>query len=148
MVVLIGRLHKVPRGTAITVRREVKAELYVSLDRHADVRHGEGQVIRELDRGDVVGEMGMLRQRPRSADVGATEDLEYLVLDGRFPRRLRRQYPRIASTVFLNLMRILSDRLGSTTDALTAAPHAADSTAAARTWVATTSRSRGWRPPA
>jgi hypothetical protein len=40
------------------------------------------------------------------------------VLDQRFLQRLRRQYPRTAATVFLNMTRILSDRLESTTDAL------------------------------
>jgi hypothetical protein len=46
----------------------------------------------------VVGGIGLVRQRPRSADVIAAEDVEYLVLDGRFLQRLRQGYPRIAST--------------------------------------------------
>jgi CRP-like cAMP-binding protein len=66
----------------------------------------------------VIGEMGLVRKRPRSADVIVAESTEYLVLDERFLRRLRRQYPRIAATVFLNLTRILSDRLEITTDQL------------------------------
>jgi CRP-like cAMP-binding protein len=91
----------------------------VLLNGRAEVHLREGEpTIRAFGRGDVVGEMGLVRQRPRSADVIAAEDVEYLVLDGRFLRRLRQRYPRIASTVFLNLTRILSDRLESTTDAL------------------------------
>ena len=38
------------------------------------------------------------------------------MLDGGFLDRIRRQYPRIAATVFLNLTRILSDRLETTTE--------------------------------
>ncbi|MGH7339947.1 MAG: cyclic nucleotide-binding domain-containing protein, partial [Candidatus Rokuibacteriota bacterium] len=107
-------------GTLITRRGDVKPELYVLLNGRADVCRGDaGQVIRTLARGDVVGEMGLVRRRARTADVVAAEDTDYLVLDARFLQRIRRQYPRTAATVFLNLTRILSDRLESTTDALT-----------------------------
>jgi predicted RND superfamily exporter protein/CRP-like cAMP-binding protein len=122
IVVLMAHLASAPRGTFLTRRGEMKAELYVLLNGRADVRRGEdGGVIRSLGRGDVIGEMGLVRQRPRSADVVLAEETEYLVLDERFLRRLRRQYPRIAATVFLNLTRILSDRLEMTTDQLVSA---------------------------
>jgi predicted RND superfamily exporter protein len=123
LVVLMGRLESATRGAFITRRGEVKHELYVLLNGRAEVHLRERErAIRTFGRGDVVGEMGLVRQRPRSADVIAAEDVEYLVLDGRFLQRLRQRYPRIASTVFLNLTRILSDRLESTTDALSEVP--------------------------
>jgi CRP-like cAMP-binding protein len=71
-----------------------------------------------MGRGDEIGEMGLVRQRPRSADVVVVEEVEYLVLDEGFLQRLQRRHPRIAAKVFLNLTRILSDRLESTTDQL------------------------------
>ena len=80
-------------------------------------------MIRTLGRGDVIGEMGLVRQRPRSADIIVDQDTEYLVLDGGFLDRLQRRHPRIAAKVFLNLTRILSDRLESTTDELARALH-------------------------
>ncbi len=120
LVVLMGHLEAATHGTLITRRGDVKAELYVLLNGRAEVRRGDGgPPIRTLTRGDVVGEMGLVRRRARSADVVAAEDTDYLVLDQRFLQRIRRQYPRTAATVFLNLTRILSDRLESTTDALT-----------------------------
>ena len=119
LVVLMGHLESATRGTFIARRGDVKPELYVLLNGRADVHHGDGgPLIRTLTRGDVVGEMGLVRLRARSADVVAAEDTDYLVLDQRFLHRLRRQYPRTAATVFLNLTRILSDRLEATTDAL------------------------------
>jgi predicted RND superfamily exporter protein len=118
IVVLMGRLEAADAGAFITRFGEVKAELYVLLSGHADVRREGGPVIRTLGRGDVVGEMGLVRESPRTADVIASEHLDYLTLDRRFLARLRRRYPRIAATVFLNLTRILSDRLESTTDTL------------------------------
>jgi CRP-like cAMP-binding protein len=82
------------------------------------VRRNGGPPIRTLERGDVVGEMGLVRRRVRSADVVVAEDTDYLVLDAHALQRLRDQYPRTAAVMFLNLTRILSDRLESTTDAL------------------------------
>jgi preprotein translocase subunit SecF len=118
IVVLMAHLASAPRGTYLTRRGEMKQELYVLLSGRGNVCRPDGGVIRSLGRGDVIGEMGLVRQRPRSADVVLAEETEYLVLDDRFLRRLRRQYPRIAATVFLNLTRILSDRLETTTHQL------------------------------
>jgi predicted RND superfamily exporter protein len=116
IVVLTGRLASAEPGELITRKGEVKSELYVLLNGAADVRDSSrGTSIGTLGRGDVIGEMGLVRDLPRSADVLATETTEYLVLDGTFLNRLRRQYPRIAATVFLNLTKILSDRLERTT---------------------------------
>jgi predicted RND superfamily exporter protein/CRP-like cAMP-binding protein len=122
LVVLMGQLRSVAAGTPITRRGELVPEAYVLLNGQANVyRPGSDRSIRTLNRGDIVGEMGLVRRQPRSADVISAGDLEYLVLDERMLQRLRRRYPRIAATVFYNLTRILSDRLETTTDALAAA---------------------------
>jgi len=119
IVVLMAKLASADPGTHITRRGELKEELYVLLNGIVDVRRSEGEsVIRSLGRGDVIGEMGLVRHRPRSADVVVRETTEFLVLDGAFLDRIQRRYPRIAAKVFLNLTRILSDRLESTTEAL------------------------------
>ena len=124
IVVLMARLAAAQPGEHITRRGEMKAELYVLLNGRADVRSGPHEpVIRSMGRGDVIGEMGLVRQRPRSADVVVAEPSEYLVLDRGFLVRLQRRHPRIAATVFLNLTRILSDRLENTTDQLMRASH-------------------------
>ncbi|MBI1818323.1 MAG: MMPL family transporter [Deltaproteobacteria bacterium] len=125
LVVLMGHLEAVKHGAYITRRGEIKPELYVLLNGRAEVQREGGLVIRTMGRGDVIGEMGLLRKQPRSADVIAGEDMDYLVLDERFLQRIQRRYPRIAAKVFLNLTRILSDRLESTTDALAAMPRVA-----------------------
>ena len=94
------------------------------LNGRADVRLGPQEpVIRTMGRGDVIGEMALVRARPRSADVIVAQSVEYLVLDRGFLDRLQRRHPRIAAKVFLNLTRILSDRLESTTDQLSRATH-------------------------
>jgi predicted RND superfamily exporter protein len=119
IVVLMGRLHSASPGTFIARRGELKPEMYVLLRGKVEVLGGSGQApIRSMGRGDEIGEMGLVRQRPRSADVVVVEEVEYLVLDEGFLKRLQRRHPRIAAKVFLNLTRILSDRLESTTDQL------------------------------
>jgi predicted RND superfamily exporter protein len=123
LVVLMGELREVQKGAAITRRGELVPEAYVLLSGTAEVfRPGHDRPIRVLGRGDIVGEMGLVRKRVRSADVIAADQLEYLVVDERMLNRLRRRYPRVAATVLYNLTRILSDRLETTTDALAAAP--------------------------
>jgi CRP-like cAMP-binding protein len=64
----------------------------------------------------VFGEMALVRHIERSADVVAADSVEVLAVDERFIRRLQSRYPRIAAKVFLNLTRILSDRLQRTTE--------------------------------
>jgi len=77
--------------------------------------------VHKLERGDVFGEMGLVRRQKRTADIVAVEDLELLAVDQRFLERLQRRYPRIAATVFLNLTRILSDYVERTTKQIAAA---------------------------
>jgi CRP-like cAMP-binding protein len=86
--------------------------MYLVLEGKAEVRGTEGEtVLASLRRGDVLGEMALLRSAVRSADVVATGDVEVLVIDEDFLRRLRGRYPGFASRFFLNIARILSDRL-------------------------------------
>jgi CRP-like cAMP-binding protein len=59
----------------------------------------------------VFGEMGLIRHHQRTADVIAAEDVEVLVVNERFLTRMQRRYPRIGAKVFLNVAKILSDRL-------------------------------------
>jgi CRP-like cAMP-binding protein len=46
----------------------------------------------------------------------AAEPVEVLAVDENFLRRLQLRYPRIAAKVFLNLTRIVSDRLQRMTE--------------------------------
>ena len=55
--------------------------------------------------------MGLIRHHERTADVIATEDVEVLTVNERFLTRIKRRYPHIASEIFFNISKILSDRL-------------------------------------
>lgn len=120
IAVLLGTLQTVPAGQAAVRQGEMGEAMYVIINGRADVivaaPDGHRRHLRQLGRGDVFGEMGLVRRQKRTADVLAVDDLELLAVDERFLERLQRRYPRIASTIFLNLTRILSDHLERTTE--------------------------------
>lgn len=125
IAVLLGTLQNVAAGQAAVRQGEMGEAMYVIINGRADVivegPDGQRQHVRRLGRGDVFGEMGLVRRQQRTADVVAIDDLELLAVDERFLERLQRRYPRIAAAVFLNLTRILSDYLETTTKRFAAA---------------------------
>src|SRR5438094_607996 len=124
IVVLMGELRHFQPGEAIVRRGERGDEMYVIIEGTTEVLAGDGsgrQRINQLRRGDVFGEMGLVRRAERTADVVAAGAVDVLALDERFLRRIQNRYPRIASKVFLNLTRILSDHLQRTTERFVAA---------------------------
>jgi CRP-like cAMP-binding protein len=125
IAVLLGTLESVPAGSAAVREGEMGEAMYVIIKGRADVivtgPDGHRRLVRRLERGDVFGEMGLVRRQQRTADVIALDDLDLLAVDDRFLARLQRRYPRIAAAVFLNLTRVLSDRLENTTERFAAA---------------------------
>jgi predicted RND superfamily exporter protein len=124
IVVLMGEIKRFAPGETIVRSGEVGDEMYVIIQGAVDVFAGSGRAKRLLTRhghGEVFGEMGLIRHQERSADVVAAEPVELLAVNERFLERIQFRYPRIASKVFLNLTRIVSNRLQSITDRYVAA---------------------------
>jgi hypothetical protein len=124
VVVLMAEVKKYRAGETIVRTGDPGEEMYVILDGAAEVWAGKGpgrSWLTTLRRGDVFGEMGFVRRSERTADVLATSDVEVLAVDQRFLERVQRRYPRIASKVFLNLTRLLSNTLERTTRQVVAA---------------------------
>jgi predicted RND superfamily exporter protein len=124
IVVLMGEIKRFAPGETIVRQGELGDEMYVIIQGAVDVFAGSGKERRLLARhghGQVFGEMGLVRHDRRSADVVAAEPVELLAVDERFLERIQFRYPRIASKVFLNLTRIVSDRLERMTERYVAA---------------------------
>jgi uncharacterized protein len=124
IVILMGEIKRFDPGEPIVRRGEMGDEMYVIIQGGVDVFVGDGaerRAIAHHKRGDVFGEMGLVRRNERSADVVASEPVEVLAVNERFLERIQTRYPRIASKVFLNLTRIVSDRLQRMTDQYVAA---------------------------
>gem|GEM_PF-486393 len=121
LIVLLGNVRSFDAGSFIVRRGDPGNAMYLVLDGDAEVRVGGGgeergsapqaRSLASLVRGDVFGEMGLLRATVRTADVVALSSVVVLVIDQEFLRRLRLRYPRFASRFFLNIAKILSDRL-------------------------------------
>lgn len=114
VVVLMGDMRQFRPGQTIVQQGDPGDAMYVVLNGAAEVllnSNGSRRPVAKLKRGDVFGEMALVRHNERTADVVATSDVDVLAVDERFLQRIQRRYPRIASRVFLNLTRILSDRL-------------------------------------
>ena len=114
IVTLMGELKSFPKGQPIVRQGDLGNEMYVVINGTADVLMHASEQSRKLgslERGDVFGEMGLLRHHERMADVIATQDVEVLAVNERFLARLKRRYPRIATEIFFNISKILSDRL-------------------------------------
>jgi len=78
---------EVPEGTQLTVQGEQGREVFVLVDGAAEVRQ-DGEFLREVGPGEVLGERAVLEDRPRSATVTTTERSRVLVLTGRDFRRV------------------------------------------------------------
>jgi len=112
IVTLMGELKTFPRGHHIIRQGEMGNEMYVLIKGTADVQLNtspQPRLLRTMKRGDVFGEMGLIRHNKRTADVIATEEVEVIAVDERFLSRMQRRYPRIGAKVFLNIAKILSD---------------------------------------
>ena len=119
VAILMGKIRTAEAGARVLARGEKAEEMFILLSGRGEVRlpgRSGSVTIRTVERGEVIGEMGLLRGQPRSADVVALAPLELLCVDQTFLDSLRRRYPRIAATILRNLSRSLSDRLQSVSE--------------------------------
>jgi len=114
IVTLMGELKKFSKGQHVIRTGEKGDEMYLLLTGAADVIINpttQAKRVRTLQRGDVLGEMALIGDHVRTADVVATDDVEVLAVNDRFLNRMQQRYPRIGAKIFLNLAKILSTRL-------------------------------------
>lgn len=121
---LMANLQTLPSGTRLITEGEPcgadkpgdpAGDIYVVVDGALEVwieREGKRTVINRLTRGAVVGEIGYFGQR-RTANVDTLSSARLLRFDDADQERICRQYPRIASRVFLNLNRLQAERRAS-----------------------------------
>lgn len=120
-VAVMGRLKTFKRGDMMVRKGDVGDEMYLIINGKAGVRESgpNGKIIKNLDPGEIFGEMAIVEKTVRAADVVALEDVELLGIDAGALERLRKRFPYTAAKLFLNLSRIISGRLRETTEKLT-----------------------------
>ena len=116
----------VARGDAIFRRGDAAASLYVAVHGQIGIwlppdkpRAGDrGHRLVSFSPGVIIGEMGLLENRPRSADALAEDDVELLELPRAAYERLSSERPDILGRIFVNLSIHQSTRMRALTDEL------------------------------
>jgi predicted RND superfamily exporter protein len=116
-VVILGGLKSFPKGSLIIKQGGLGRELYMvvlgKLKVYVD-KEGKEVELAKLSEGDIVGEMAAVSGEARSANVMALEDTELLLIDEHSLNRIGKRIPKTAAKLFLNMSKILSQRLRQT----------------------------------
>ncbi|MCW8802493.1 MAG: efflux RND transporter permease subunit, partial [Candidatus Bathyarchaeota archaeon] len=129
-IIMAGTLKKIDAGDVLFHKGASSDSMCAIISGAMDVVELENAneamkelgVYKQLNRanaGDILGEMGLLRNMPRSATVIATEPSEYLEINLKMIKRLQWLYPPTANRFFMNLMTILCNRIESVTNNFT-----------------------------
>ncbi len=128
-IIMAGTLKKVNAGEFLFHKGDQSESMYAIISGRFDVidydpacsmgsHEGIQKCIAHIGTGDILGEMGLLRSAPRSATVMATETGELLPINWKVIQRLQWLYPPTAQKFFVNMMRILCDRVERLTSCL------------------------------
>lgn len=88
----------VPAGKVLCAKGRVAHEFFVIEDGTAEVIR-DGQYLDDLGPGDCFGEMGLIDDSPRNADVIARTPLTLMVLSGSALKDLERECPPLARRI-------------------------------------------------
>jgi len=97
-------------GDYIFKEGDVGDEIFLILTGGADVKKGDVKLV-SLKKGDLFGEMVLLDERTRSADVVASTFTDVLVLSYESIFGVFKKNPKVFSLLMLNLCRLLAKRL-------------------------------------
>jgi CRP-like cAMP-binding protein len=110
----VGTERDYAAGDPIVKQGETGMGFYLMLQGSAEVRKGK-RTVSKLNKGDFFGEMSLLAEQPRSADVVATAPTRCLVISPSSFESLIAGSPTIAREMLGEMAR----RLRSTTDLIT-----------------------------
>ncbi len=119
-VLKMATLIKANPGDRIIRQGDREKTLYVMLSGVAEVTLDQApdRPFMVVAAGDVFGEIGLITETARTANVTTCVDSEVLVLSGGFLETMVRLEPAIAAKLLLNLSRVLAERLTIITEKL------------------------------
>jgi uncharacterized protein len=123
-IILLGRMEERSSGELLITEGQMGDSMFLVLKGQAkvyktDERIGKDIVFATFGPGEIFGEIALIEQCTRSANVGAAEPIQFIEIDWDGLKRIQKIYPRLASQLFLNLSRILGQRLVQTDKLLT-----------------------------
>jgi CRP-like cAMP-binding protein len=111
-IAVVARERLYPGGENLVAEGEVGDELIVIVEGTVRVMRSDGdgqRLVRTYEAGDHVGELAVLRERPRAATVVAAEDgVRGLVIDGDALRAILRERPEAAMAMLATLAERIS----------------------------------------
>ena len=93
---------------------DVGGEMYIVLEGHLSVQTAEGEHLADVGPNSVVGEMGLVETRPRSATVVAKEGARVAAIRSSDLREEMVTDGHLGFLMLCNITRVLSDRLRHT----------------------------------
>ena len=128
-ILMAGTLKPVKAGEILFQKGDTSETMYAILSGRFEivdyessgdptVAHGIQKHINYAGKGDILGELGLLRSAPRSATVITLEAGELLPVNWNVIRRLQWLYPPTALKFFNNLLTILCNRVENLTHCL------------------------------
>mgnify|MGYP001077532257 CR=1 FL=1 len=103
-IVATGEYRRYKAGEDVVSKGETGDDFYIIVDGVLEVRR-KGEQVGKLTKGDFFGEMALIKDQPRSADVTALSDATCLVLTSWVFRVLISCYPKIAKNIMQELVR-------------------------------------------
>jgi hypothetical protein len=128
-ILMAGALKQMQAGEVLFRKGEASDTMYAILSGRFEIidyessdnpgaTHGIQKHINFAAKGDILGELGLLRSAPRSATVITIEPGELLPVNWHVIRRMQWLYPPTALKFFNNLLTILCDRVENLTRCL------------------------------
>ncbi len=117
-IVLLAHSKVFNKGDFIIKQGTRERTMYLILDGSVQVEStgadGYKTVFKELQSGEVFGEIALVDEVERTADVVALgDDTQVIEIDWKSLERIRKIFPHLASQLFLNISRILGGRLAA-----------------------------------
>lgn len=103
--------RELTEGEMLCRQGEIGGELFIVLEGGFSVQTAEGERLAEVGPNSVIGEMGLIESRPRSASVQATAPSRVAVLRSTDLREVMVTDGNLGFLVLCNITRVLSDRL-------------------------------------
>jgi PPM family protein phosphatase len=117
----LTQIATVPADTKIVTEGQASDRIFVSLTGSVDIVK-KGRVLATLPPGSLFGEMGLVDEAPRSADVIAPQGARVMVIHHKELITLLRRERGLAVKVLWGLSCVLNARLRATSEDLAAAP--------------------------
>ena len=117
--ILLSRVHTFGKGDWVIREGDEGRDFFVILEGSADAQitppNEDTIKLRRMKTGEIFGEVALVSNVPRTADVVAQEELKVLILDWDSISQITKVYPRISAKLFQNLSSILGERLACNT---------------------------------